>query len=205
MQNLGKRAKDKITGFEGIIVRKIVGLFDSNSYSIAPEAKDGKLNDTERFNEGRIEIIGEGVVPSKMRVEAALGKRAKDRVTGFEGIITGKAAYFSGANAYSIQPETKDGKPKDNVWFTEGRIEITGEGFVPSEVLAGTAVQNLGKRAKDRITGFEGIIIAKNICLFDSNDYSIAPEAKDGKLNDTERFDEFRIEIIGEGVVPYAR
>ena len=37
MENLGKKAKDKITGFEGIIVGKIIYLFGCNQYGIAPK------------------------------------------------------------------------------------------------------------------------------------------------------------------------
>jgi len=69
MQNLGKEAKDKITGFEGIIVGKISYLFGCNQYGIAPEAKDGKVNDTHWFDEGRIEVLGVGILKEEVSVD----------------------------------------------------------------------------------------------------------------------------------------
>jgi hypothetical protein len=69
MQNLGKKAKDKVTGFEGIIVGKTSYLFGCNSYGITPAAAEGKVNDTCWFDEGRIEILGDGILPSAVQAE----------------------------------------------------------------------------------------------------------------------------------------
>ena len=72
MKNLGKKGKDKITGFEGIIVGKISYLFGCDQYGIAPQTfnkESGKRADTEWFDEGRIEITGEGVKPEEVRVD----------------------------------------------------------------------------------------------------------------------------------------
>jgi len=69
MSILGKKAKDKVTGFEGIIVGRIEYLFGCNQYGIAPEAKDGKVNDTHWFDEGRIEVLGPGVTAAEVQTE----------------------------------------------------------------------------------------------------------------------------------------
>lgn len=69
MENLGKRAKDKITGLEGIIIGKTTYLYGCDCYGIAPPATDGKCPDSCWFDEGRIEIIGDGVQPDSVRVE----------------------------------------------------------------------------------------------------------------------------------------
>ena len=66
-----------------------------------------------------------------------LGKKAKDKITGFEGIITGKAIYLFGCSQYSIAPSVdKEGKCKTSEWFDEGRIEVIGKGVAPEEVRA---------------------------------------------------------------------
>jgi len=67
MDNLGKKAKDKVTGFEGIIIGMTVYLFGCNVYGLAPKAKDGKVGETLWFDEGRIEITGNGVSPSSVK------------------------------------------------------------------------------------------------------------------------------------------
>jgi hypothetical protein len=66
-----------------------------------------------------------------------LGQKGKDQITGFEGIITGRATYMYGCDQYCLSPEVdKDGKIQDGVWFDEGRIKITGNGVKPEEVKA---------------------------------------------------------------------
>lgn len=67
---LGKKAKDKITGTEGIIVARAEHLFGCNTYGVAPQVlKDGKRLDTEWFDEGRLEIIGNGILPEEVQAE----------------------------------------------------------------------------------------------------------------------------------------
>lgn len=65
-----------------------------------------------------------------------LGKKAKDKVTGFEGIVTGHAKYLYGCDQYCIVAPAKDGKSGESGWYDEGRIEVTGKGIAPEEVRA---------------------------------------------------------------------
>lgn len=66
---LGKEAKDKVTGFEGIIVTKLICLFGCAQYGITPKVTaDNKKLDTLYFDEGRIEIIGQGIKPEDVQV-----------------------------------------------------------------------------------------------------------------------------------------
>lgn len=67
---LGKEGKDKITGVKGIIVARAEHLFGCNTYGVAPQALDnGKRLDTEWFDEGRIEVIGNGIEKEAVSVE----------------------------------------------------------------------------------------------------------------------------------------
>ena len=69
---LGKQCKDKITGFEGIIVGVAHHLFNCRTIGIAPQTFDkdkGKRPETEWFDEGRIEITGEGIKPEDVQAE----------------------------------------------------------------------------------------------------------------------------------------
>lgn len=64
-----------------------------------------------------------------------LGKMAKDKITGFTGILTVRCEFLTGCNRYCIQPtELKDGKPIDTMYFDEGCIEVIGEGISAKEV-----------------------------------------------------------------------
>lgn len=60
---LGKEAKDIVTGFKGIITSRTEYLTGCNRYGLQPKAnKEGKTDDPKWFDENQIEIIGKGVV-----------------------------------------------------------------------------------------------------------------------------------------------
>lgn len=64
-----------------------------------------------------------------------LGVEAKDKITGFKGIITGRCQYLFGCDQYLITPKVdKTGSKPEGHWMDEGRIEIIGEGINPEEV-----------------------------------------------------------------------
>lgn len=58
-----------------------------------------------------------------------LGKEATDIVSGFKGIITGRAEYIAGCRQYVLTPKAKeDGTGSEGRWIDEERLKITGEG-----------------------------------------------------------------------------
>jgi len=66
-----------------------------------------------------------------------LGAKAKDKVTGFEGIIIGRSEWLTGCNTYVLKPKAKDGEVKSSEYFDEGVIKILKEDAVkPEEVQA---------------------------------------------------------------------
>jgi len=68
MNNLGKKAQDKITGFKGIIIGKITYLTGCDQYGICPPVgKDGKPGDTNWFDVKRVKILGEGIKPETVK------------------------------------------------------------------------------------------------------------------------------------------
>ncbi len=56
-----------------------------------------------------------------------LGAKAKDIVTGFSGIVTGKVSYLTGCDQLLVQPPMKDGDLKDARWFDVNRCERDGD------------------------------------------------------------------------------
>jgi len=68
MIKLGQKARDKITGFTGIVIGKIDYLFGCNQYGLTPEIdKDGKTGETQWFDDGRIVVLGRGILPKEVR------------------------------------------------------------------------------------------------------------------------------------------
>ena len=59
-----------------------------------------------------------------------LGSRAKDKITGLQGILVARNQHLHNCNTYGIKPEKlHDGKPMDCQWFDEPQIEIIKEGI----------------------------------------------------------------------------
>lgn len=70
MENFGKKATDKITGFTGIITAKALYMYGCAQYLVTPKVdKDGKRQDGEWFDEGRVEIAGEEINPESVKVK----------------------------------------------------------------------------------------------------------------------------------------
>lgn len=57
------------------------------------------------------------------------GIEARDKITGFKGIVSCRAQYLTGCNQYLLQPPTKeDGTIPDAIQFDENRLEEIGVG-----------------------------------------------------------------------------
>jgi hypothetical protein len=58
---LGIDAKDLITGFEGVITTRTEHITGCNTYGIQPKVLEGKVGETQWFDENRIIKTGEGI------------------------------------------------------------------------------------------------------------------------------------------------
>ena len=66
-----------------------------------------------------------------------LGQIARDKITGFKGVLTGHANYLTGCDQYLLSPKCKeDGSHIDGRWFDEGRLEVFGDAFFYEDVKA---------------------------------------------------------------------
>jgi hypothetical protein len=80
----------------------------------------------------------------QMNFKHELGDKARDVVTGFEGVIIGRAQHLTGCNTYGVQPPSKDGKKDDAAWFDEQRIETVESNPTLRERLAGATPKDNG-------------------------------------------------------------
>lgn len=52
-----------------------------------------------------------------------LGERVRDKITGLEGVVIGRTAWFTGCTTYGVQPSgLHDGKPLDPQWLDGIRL-----------------------------------------------------------------------------------
>lgn len=60
-------------------------------------------------------------------MEIKLGQTVKDTITGFEGIVIGRATYLTGCTQCIVVPKglDKDGKRREGEWFDEQRLDPT--------------------------------------------------------------------------------
>ena len=56
-----------------------------------------------------------------------LGDKVKDRITGFKGIVTGKADYLFGCTQCLIAPMMKGKSVNDGAWIDEQRLSVEGQ------------------------------------------------------------------------------
>ena len=64
-----------------------------------------------------------------------LGKKGRDKITGFTGTITACASYLTGCDQYGLTPPVDaNGKTQSNEWFDAGRVEILGDGLKAADV-----------------------------------------------------------------------
>jgi len=53
------------------------------------------------------------------------GDKVKDRISGFEGVVTGTTIYLNGCVRFIIQPKIdKDGKMPNPEWIDEEQLEV---------------------------------------------------------------------------------
>lgn len=64
-----------------------------------------------------------------------LGDKARDVITGFGGIVTGRCEYLTGCVQLLLSPTVdKDGKRQEGEWFDIDRIEVKKAGAVNLKV-----------------------------------------------------------------------
>jgi len=57
----------------------------------------------------------------------ALGEKVRDKVTGLEGVVIGRANHISGCDTFGVQSSVlKDGVPADCKYFDEPRLVSLG-------------------------------------------------------------------------------
>jgi hypothetical protein len=76
-ENIGKYARDKITGFEGTITVFASHITGCDTYSLQPKCKTGsnEIPDSRGFDIGRIEIINTEIPITPEQVSDPSGKK----------------------------------------------------------------------------------------------------------------------------------
>ena len=110
-----------------------------------------------------------------------LGKNAADKVSNFNGVITGYAEYQMGQSEVLISPIVEVNKGVKSEWIPEERVIFIGG----EKVCVGFAetFNNswLGKKARDKVTCFTGTINSVAYYLGESSRCQLVAESVDNK------------------------
>jgi 4-hydroxy-3-methylbut-2-enyl diphosphate reductase IspH len=133
--------------------------------------------------------------------EIQLGDMARDDLTGFEGVVTGRTHWLSNCDRLTLQPKgLKDGQPQKDVSF-----DITHCVLVSKAAHAPAAKNTdqrehilLGDTARDEITGFEGVVTARAHFLTICDRLVLQPKTldKDGQPQKSAGFDVTRVALV---------
>lgn len=135
-----------------------------------------------------------------MRLE--FGYKYQEMITEFKGILTQRTKHITGCDR--VELTNNEGEQK---WFPLSMLEYLENGIYDklgkesfnkfSDI--DEAGFKLGDKAKDKVTGFEGTIIAISCPLVGDIGYCLSPIFNsNSKENDGNWFDEGRIELIKE-------
>ena len=124
-----------------------------------------------------------------------MGRKVRDRITGKEGIVVMIFHWITGCDTVIF--EEKDGKTQA---AEVPRVEIMDDSVLEgvTEEAPHEYLKNLGKKGRDRITGYEGVVIGLCRHAFRASQYCLIPPAKDGRVGGSELMDCSRVEFPEE-------
>lgn len=131
-QNLkfGDVVKDKITGFQGVVVARTIWLNNCDRLTVQPrEVKDGKPILSSSFDEPNLEFVESTDIKvfkvSRPTEQVDLGDVVRDVITGLSGVAIARTEWMNGCSRVYVQPkELKDGVPVESTTFDESDLVI---------------------------------------------------------------------------------
>lgn len=152
--NLGDLAKEKVTGFTGIVTAISYEIDGTIFIGLQPrELENGKPAEALEFDIERIEVVERGVAKTNDSAEAQqsvrIGAIYRDRVTGFEGTAIRRVDFLGGCVRVTLSGKVdKDNKTPDPMMVAVERLELVDE--KPAEVAEKTKTRTGGPGSTDR-------------------------------------------------------
>lgn len=118
---MGIAGKCSLSGFEGIIHSRVQHINGSLQYGVQPKARKGSfmIPDAYMIDETGI-TVEKTPKPETVKFLYETGDKVRNRVNGFEGIITSRIQYLNGCIAYMVEGQMREGKEvKFKAWEQE--------------------------------------------------------------------------------------
>jgi len=108
-----------------------------------------------------------------MMFKHTLGSIVRDRVSGYQGILTSRSDWYYGPTLYSVQSqEAVDGVPVESRGFDEDTlVAVEVKPDVPPDFK-----YKLGSKVRDAVTGYVGIIVCRTQHIHQCRRYNIQTE-----------------------------
>lgn len=129
---LGTELKNNISGFTGVATEICIYITGCAKYYIQPKGKDNEHPDGKWLLEPSLEEPDHGPDAKnadcfkKISQIAGLGDKAKDKITGFKGVISGYAESLHTCPSYCLERKALFGGVK-SIWIDEGRVKLLGK------------------------------------------------------------------------------
>lgn len=133
-----------------------------------------------------------------------LGDRAKDKISGFKGIVAGITDWQFGNRRIIIQPETMcDGLPVENRCFDVEQVVLVKANVIKDAVQVKQLEFEQGDKVKDKVTGLKGVIVAITHWLYGCDRLLVqSEEVKDGQPTEPFNVDVKRVELVKKAAPP---
>lgn len=130
------------------------------------------------------------------------GDEVVDKITGFEGIVTGVTTFMAGCVRVAVSPRKlkPDGTVIEAQIFDEPNLKVKKRNVMKPTFKKTTSIK-LGDRVRHKINGYQGIVAAESIHLSQPRTLGIASEKvkkDDGTVLDMAAFDEEMLELVAE-------
>jgi len=137
---LGFKAKDKITGLEGVITAKAEFQFSPERWELTPSklGKDGNVVKSRWFDTPRLKVGTKPVIDvNPVKPTIILGDEVEDSITGKRGIATARFTFSNGCIRIELTPKKLDKEEDNELVFDEQRLlVINGDKKTPVAVTA---------------------------------------------------------------------
>lgn len=135
-----------------------------------------------------------------------LGAKVKDAITGFTGVVVGTTTHLYGCIHVVVEGPSRDGKKGETEVFDEQRCEVLEQAVIQQGERA-APLYPLGSIVRDRVNGFQGMVIGHCQYLFGPRECVVEPTGlgDDGRPKHVARFEEPRLELVEAKAPPVSQ
>jgi len=140
----------------------------------------------------------------ELNEDIQLGYKVRDRISGFEGIVTDIALHISGCTRFGVYPiDNSDRGSQEWFYGTQLKVQNANTDLTPDAADSITESQfTVGEKVRDEITKIEGYVTTITFDIYNCPQIGIKPTSSDRKESaDKVWADEPHVESIDDGMI----